>query len=373
MREYRLVSGDGHINEPPNLWKDRLAEKFQSRSPRMEEFEEGDAWIFEGSNAPINFGNNISGGEPVEEHSAWKKWERAPHAGYDPAARLVMQDTDGVDAEVLYPTPRPSLSLFGNRKDPEFHVACIRAYNDWLSDYAKHAPDRLIGAAMITTLGVDSAIEELERSMKLPGMRTPLLGMWPSGKAEISPEDDKFWAAVQELGVPISIHVSLSAGGVVGDGDPNRTRIGARGELRHVSAPAHCLEFINTGVFDRFPKLDVVFAETDSSWVPYVKEQFDDRLKRRNPAIKPDIKHVPSYYFEHNIYTTYITDRYAVKNRHEIGITQIMWSSDYPHTGTDYPHSWDTINDHFQGVPEDEKHAILAGNTARVYKLGNGK
>ena len=62
MRDYRLVSGDGHVNEPPELWKEGLPSKYADRAPRLEHFDEGDAWIFEGAPAPINFGNNINGG-----------------------------------------------------------------------------------------------------------------------------------------------------------------------------------------------------------------------------------------------------------------------------------------------------------------------
>jgi predicted TIM-barrel fold metal-dependent hydrolase len=45
----------------------------------------------------------------------------------------------------------------------------------------------------------------------------------------------------------------------------------------------------------------------------------------------------------------------------------MLWSSDYPHTGADWPNSWKTIEKHFAGVPEEEKHAILAGNALRLY------
>ena len=124
-------------------------------------------------------------------------------------------------------------------------------------------------------------------------------------------------------------------------------------------------------MLDRFPKLNVVFAEVDCSWVPCVKEQFDDRFKRRAGAARADIKHPPSAYFNRNLFFTYITDKYGVINRHHVGLTQMMWSSDFPHTGTDWPNSWKTIEADFVGVPEDEKHAILAGNVARVYHLGN--
>ncbi len=368
----RLVSADGHINEPPDLWVERLPAKFRSRAPRMERFEQGDAWVVEGVAEPINFGHNICGGMPFEQHAPWKRWEDARPGGYDPAARLALQDEDGVDAEIMYPTPRISTAGFSNNSDAEFHLAHIRAYNDWLSEFCSHAPNRLVGTAMMPTTGIRDALDELHRSMALPGMRSPLLGRWPSGEANVTPDDDPFWGAAQEMGIPISIHVGLSAQ-VGGDGDPNRTRPGARGELRHVDAPLRCLEMIQAGVFDRFPDLNVVFAEVDCSWVPYVKEQFDDRFGRRSLAARPNIKNAPSAYFERNLFFTYITDRYGVINRHHVGITQMMWSSDFPHTGTDWPASWKTIEKDFEGVPEDEKHAILAGNAMRVYRMTDGE
>ena len=372
MRDYRLISADGHVNEPPDIWKARLPAKYQERAPHMERFEKGDAWVMEGWQGPINFGFNFSAGIPPEKRSPWKFWEEIPAAGYEPAARLRAQDEDGVDAEVLYPTPRPAAALFSNNGDPQFHVACIRAYNDWLSELCAHDPDRFVGMAMIPTIGVGAAVEELERVMKLPGIGSPYLGMWPNAGPEPTLDDDRFWAAVEEMGVPVSIHISVSAGGSRGDGDTNRTRPGARGELHHIATPGNCLELINTGVFDRFPDLRVVFAECDSGWVPYVKEQFDDRFRRHGPATRPDIKHIPSYYFDHNIFTTFVVDRYAIINRQYVGVSQFMWSGDFAHVVTDWPHSWDTINDHFAGVPDEEKHAILAGNAARVYKMANG-
>jgi predicted TIM-barrel fold metal-dependent hydrolase len=120
-------------------------------------------------------------------------------------------------------------------------------------------------------------------------------------------------------------------------------------------------------VFDRFPGLRLVLVEVDSSWIPYMAEQLDDRFRRAAPALRADIKRLPSEYLGENVLSTFITDRYAVHNRKAIGVTQMMWSSDYPHSGSDWPHSWQTIDDHFEGVPEDEKSTILAGNARRIY------
>ena len=65
-----------------------------------------------------------------------------------------------------------------------------------------------------------------------------------------------------------------------------------------------------------------------------------------------------------------MTDTFGLMNRHAIGVERMMWSSDYPHGGTDWPDSWKQIESDFAGIDSKEKQAILAGNAARLYKLG---
>ena len=64
MREFKLMDGDSHVIEPPDLWQSRVPAKYKDRAPRMERFEKGDAWIIEGAVDPINFGHNVLGGTP---------------------------------------------------------------------------------------------------------------------------------------------------------------------------------------------------------------------------------------------------------------------------------------------------------------------
>ena len=365
---YQLISADSHINEPPDLWTSRVRAQFKARAPRIERLEKGDAWIMEGSPTPINFGNNANGGLPPEQRSAWMRFDEIRRGGFDPRARLLEQAQDGVEAEVLYPTPRVSHNVLANNADVEFHLDCIRAYNDWLSEYASHAPDRLIGIAMMPTTGVAHAIAELERASALPGIRGVLLGRYPNGGLAPMPEDEAFYARAAERRVPLHVHVALAAAPT--DDDPERKKAGARGELRHLDASLRTYEVILTGVFDRHPALDFVFAEVDCGWIPYSKEQFDNRFHRRPKHDRLPIAHPPSFYFEHNIATTYVTDSFGIANRHAVGVERMMWSSDFPHGGTDWPHSRKQIEVDFAGVAAGEKQAILAGNAARIYGLG---
>ena len=82
------------------------------------------------------------------------------------------------------------------------------------------------------------------------------------------------------------------------------------------------------------------------------------------------LRRLPSEYFDDNIASTFITDHYGVANRREVGVTQMMWSSDYPHGGSDWPDSRASIESQMVGVPDDERHLLLAANAMNLYGVG---
>src|SRR5437764_13326058 len=123
----RLISADSHVNEPPDLWVDRVPASLKDRAPRIERFEQGDAWVIEGVRDPINFGMNACAGLRPEEMHGWSRFEDMRHGGYDPAARLDEMDADGVDGEVLYPTS-PLAPGVRETAGVDRHVAFVRAY-----------------------------------------------------------------------------------------------------------------------------------------------------------------------------------------------------------------------------------------------------
>jgi predicted TIM-barrel fold metal-dependent hydrolase len=127
------------------------------------------------------------------------------------------------------------------------------------------------------------------------------------------------------------------------------------------------LQFLEGGVFNRFPDLKIVLAEVDAGWVPYVKEQVDNRVLRREYGAAMRKKRLPSSVIEEHFYYTYITDHFALRNRHAIGVERLMWSTDFPHGGSDWPFSVRTIHADFAGVPGRERDLILAGNAQRLY------
>jgi predicted TIM-barrel fold metal-dependent hydrolase len=362
-RTYRLISGDSHVNEPGDLWTARVPKEFRDRAPRIDRFEQGDAWVIEGVRDPINFGMNACAGLAPNEMHAWSRFDDMRRGGYDPAARLAEMDRDGVDAEVLYPTPRLAQGVVAT-KEPDFHLALVRAYNDWLSEYVALAPERFAGLMLLPNRGAATAVEEMDRVLGRPGIRGVMMGCYPNGTLEVAAEDDAVWARVVEAGVTVNIHVSLS------QHMPASHRAAPPGYGRFFDAPNRIVQMIFAGVFDRFPDLDVVVAEVDCGWVPYFKEQIDNNYRRLDAISDFRITALPSEYVERHLHFTYLTDPFGIANRAAIGVERILWSSDYPHISSDWPHSWAAIESTFSDIAAGERDLILHGNAQRLYGFG---
>jgi predicted TIM-barrel fold metal-dependent hydrolase len=129
-------------------------------------------------------------------------------------------------------------------------------------------------------------------------------------------------------------------------------------------------QLIFTGTFERFPDLHVAMIETGVGWIPHFLEQIDDRYWRNRSWGNIPIKEPPSFYWFRNMSATFITDRNGVQNRYGVGVDNMMWSSDYPHHGNDWPYSRMTIDSMMSHIDRDERRRIVGANAARIFGLG---
>ncbi|MGH7859100.1 MAG: amidohydrolase family protein, partial [Candidatus Binatia bacterium] len=275
-REYKLISGDSHVLEPPHLWKEYMPRKFHDKAPKVvPDGEGGEAWQFSPDVAPAPIGIYASAGRKHEE-VRWTgvTFAAANQGNFRGSERLKEMDQDGVDAEVLFGSAR-MMSHFFSDEDPEFHLAGVHAFNDWVAEeFIKTAPDRLIGCAVMPALGVEAAIREMDRCVNKLGFRAIHMVTFPSVGLKISPADDPFFDAAQTLGVPIEMHVRVMRKiakprpkGVRGDDLTGLANVGV------VDMMTDMPEIIASGVHDRFPRLTWVMVEAGSGWIPYILEQ----------------------------------------------------------------------------------------------------
>jgi predicted TIM-barrel fold metal-dependent hydrolase len=377
MAELQLISSDSHVSEPPNLWVERIDTKYRDRAPKVvinPEGQEGAYFVYEGY-PPHNLAIGLGAGKTPEELAEFLKsgtYADARPGGWDPSQRLEDMELDGVEGDVLYTTL--GFRLFW-LKDAGLQQACFRVYNDWLAEYCSYAPKRLKGLALISIYDPQEGAKELQRCAKM-GLKGAMI--WcspPEDRPYSSPLYDPFWAAAQDLDMPLSLHAITGMERIPWE-------YGAEKRAMRQTVTPHEIEksfsiLILSGVLERFPRLKIVSAENNCGWLPYYLQRMDRGFRRFGPSgtltpwpTKLTLK--PSEYFQRQMYCTFIDDPFGVATRHWSGVDNLMWSSDYPHTASTWPHSRDIIDRDFKDVSEEEKWKIVRGNASKLYGFDLG-
>jgi len=126
-------------------------------------------------------------------------------------------------------------------------------------------------------------------------------------------------------------------------------------------------------VFERFPRLRVAITEGTCIWVPEFLQLLDFRYEETHFAAKlgdyrSHLSMKPSDYFHRNVFLgASCMPRREADLRAEIGVSNIMWGSDYPHPEGTWPETSEQMVATFRGLPPAELEAMLSGNAARVY------
>jgi predicted TIM-barrel fold metal-dependent hydrolase len=377
MTEPKLISADSHVNEPGDLWVERIDKAFRDRAPHVvdniPDRQPGSYLVLEGI-APIHLTQGLGAGKKPEELPQFFQqttYKDARRGGWDPAERLHDMDLDGVEAEVIYTTLGFRQFWF---QDAALQQACFRAYNDWLAEYCAYAPKRLAGLALISLYDIEAAVRELRRCRQM-GLKGAMIWASPPEEQPYSdPLYEPFWAAAQDLNMPLSLHA------ITGMGPESQSRRAMGREIqrldRYLRAVTGADEvkrsltvFIFSGVLERFPGLKLVSAENNIGWLPYVVQAWDRAYETSRYMDSSPLRLKPSEYFHRQVYATYIDDPVGVADRHQIGIDNIMWSSDYPHTASTWPHSQDIVARDFKDVPAEEKWKIVRENVTTLYEL----
>ena len=386
MAKHRIIDADCHILEPPSIWETWLPSKWQEKAPKLvKDPAGGDAWLTAVGGDPDPIGLVATPGMPFDQFRWFGvTYEEARPGCYDGAERLKDMDLDGVHAEILYP-PQRTMSHFLGDDDDDFVLAGVEAYNNFLFDeFCAPDPGRLVGLAQIPSLGIDVAIDSL-RKAKARGAKGILISNWPSGGDSLTRDDDPFWAAAVDEGVPVAVHINIisrrqrsagrkaaaKSGNVLYDMSTEAARAKAIGSMSHVFSmcAGAITQMLFTGVYERFPELQVCWIETGVGWLPHLLESLDDRYWRNRSWGDLPIVEPPSVYWYRNNAASFIADRSGIELRHRVGVENMMWSSDYPHHGNDWPYSRKVIEESMAQVPAEEQALIVGGNAARIWHL----
>jgi predicted TIM-barrel fold metal-dependent hydrolase len=359
--EYEVISADSHVIEPHDLWQQRVDAEFRDRVPRLVHDEDTDRLVCDQADLPpVGLLAGCARGD--DEVRRWD--EDVFVGGYDPDVRLGDLERDGVDAEVLFPT---IAMQFYPIQDITFQWQLFRAYNTWLAeDFCASHPERYKGIAMLNHEDTDVAVAELKRSrdIGLSGVMVPLYA--GEENPYYDPRFDDLWEASVEYGMPINLHAATTRDkskswdkGTPVDG------ILSTYQVQHV-----LMDMILYGLFDRFPDLTVVSAESDVGWAGNLLERADywwqrfRKLASRKYAI---CDRPPSGYWHANVRVTFMRDRTGVLAREVIGTEVMMWGNDFPHHVSTWPNSQAVLGEHFDDQPDEVRQAIVRDNVRALY------
>lgn len=362
MMSASVIDADGHVMETEATWA-ALDTRYEAWRPRWVTDPDGvsrvlmEGRLYQKPHGP---------GRGAPEGLLAPNKKALHNGGVDPHGRLQDMDIEGIDVAILYPT----LGLaVGGFEDAGFATAFCRTYNDWVATYCQASPRRLKGAGLVALQDVAKAVKEVQRCIGQLGMVGVMLPSNVLGNNLSQRAFDPFFAAVQELGVPIGIHTST--------GFYNA----ACGEERFdIFALAHAASFafegmlavasfLCEGIVERFPRLKVVFLEASIGWVPWWLERLDEHFELRGHEM-PEMKMPASEYVQaRECYFSCDPDEKGVPWAvHVVGEDRILYASDYPHWDARFPDSVALIRQR-EDLSDAAKRNILGANAARLYGL----
>ena len=359
--KYFMVSTDGHVQEPFDLWQKRMDVKYRNRLPGVSTDKDGKKYQKTEGFRPLRIRNIKFEGEDGLRNGA----------GTTPEERLKDLAIDGVDAEILF--PNKGLVMWATQ-DVHFSQAMCRVWNDWAWETFADYNDRLAPMACLATGDIPGAIAEIERCADLGfrGLTLPCKPIWGPGSHEHLnynlPEFDPLWQTIQDVDLPMTFHVSTGR-------DP-RTSRGNGGAV--INYAVHSLSptmepianLCASGVLERFPDLRFGSVEAGIGWVPWAVWALDEAYRKHHMFVRPKLSQLPSDFFRSNGFATFQEDKPGLDLMREHNlVSNFMWANDYPHHEGTWPHSAQAIERTMQNLTDEERAQVLGLNAARVFKL----
>jgi len=380
---FKVIDSDMHIVEPADLWQRYMDPRFRDGAP-----------VGSRSNIPRDIGVSLSHGMPSQHRDAqphmlnWfralrehmtpveHEYEFAERRGFDGVSQLQAMDREGIDVAFLYPSRGlfvlgvDSSETAGSAGiDPALATDIARAYNDWLYDFMAPDRKRMYGAAMVAPHDVKAAVAETRRCVEKYGFKAIFLLPGQINKRPWhDPHYDALWAECEQLGIPVVFH----------GGGPDHLNDFGQGlydklmlwhTFSHSLGPmAALVSFAGGGVLERFPRLRAGFLEANCSWAPWLLARLDDHYEEYIGRFEVKLTKLPSEHFRDNCYVSVEADEKPARLLVDyIGDSNVVFSTDYPHPDSKFPHAVEKFLS--MPLPDEVRRKFLWDNCARLYDI----
>lgn len=364
-----LISVDDHVVEPPDMFQNHLHAKYKDAAPRVVVAEDGsDVWLYEGQQLP-NIGLNAVAGKPHEEYGIEPTTFAEMRTGcYDIHDRVKDMNANGVLGSMCFPSfPQFCGQLFARTEDKQVALAMLQAYNDWhVDEWCGSYPGRFIPLALPPVWDPQLMAAEVHR-MAAKGCRAVTFSEnpeklgWPSFHNE---HWDPFWQAVSDTGTVVCLHIGSSSQLTITSVE---APINVMISLQPMNLVQAAADLLWSRVMTEFPLVRFALSEGGIGWIPYFLERVDYVYEHHQAWTGQDLPMKPSDLFRERFITCFIDDASGLKNREDVGIKQMTWECDYPHSDSTWPESPERLAKSLAGIPDDEIRAITYQNAMRLF------
>lgn len=366
-----LVSVDDHVVEPPHLFDDRLERKFLDRAPKVITQADGaEVWTFNGSIIP-NIGLNAVAGRPKEEYGVEPTTYTEMRPGcYDIDERVKDMNAGGMLGSMCFPSfPGFAGRLFAAAEDKELALAVTRAYNDWhVDEWCGTHPGRFIPMGLPILWDADLCAKEIHR-LAAKGCHSITFTENPATLGFPSFHDeywDPMWRALEETGTVLSVHLGSSGKlSITAANAPIDVMI----TLQPMNVCQAAADLLWSRVIKKFPGVKIALSEGGTGWIPYFLDRLDRTYDMHHLWTGQDFGgKLPSEVFRERFLTCFISDPIGVKLRDEIGIDNISWECDYPHSDSSWPSAAEELEGVMAGVPDEDVNKITYENAMKWFQ-----
>ena len=400
MNEFpKIISVDDHVVEPPTVWTDRLPAKYLDTGPRIErrrvgkmkfiggkfaarpapagegEGPEVDWWFYEKLARPL-LRLDAAVGVPREEVTVKGiTYEDMRPGAFSVKPRLEDMDVNWTEAQMCFPTfPRFCGQTFSEAEDKDLALLCVKAYNDWMVEdwCGPDAQGRLIPLTLIPLWDAQLAADEVHRNAAR-GVHAVCFSEIPPflGLPSIHDEDgywDPFLRACAETQTVINMHIGSSSKmpSTSADAPP---AVGST--LTFANACYSLVDWLMSGVFNRFPDLVIAYSEGQIGWIPYILNRADTVWEENRGwgGVAEKVLEPPSELFRKHVYGCFFDDPHGLKALDEIGVDNVTYESDYPHSDSTWPNTRQIAEEQMKGLDDDVIRKLVRGNAIRMLHL----
>ncbi|MEQ8660811.1 MAG: amidohydrolase family protein [Gammaproteobacteria bacterium] len=379
MTEYTIIDVDTHVSEAADLWTSRVPARWRDAVPRVGTDARGIDYWYLGKQPIAKVGLAATAGRGSMKTPPRGFADMHPGAA-DPHARLAYMDTLGIWAMVLY----PNVGGFGNQAflrlgDAELMLTCVKAYNDWQTEWAAAAPERLLPITSLPFWDITAAVAEVRRGAAL-GHRGILFTGEPHAFGQPvlgDPHWNPLWEVACELDLPVSFHIG--SGNM--EGGLNRDKLKLYGRMATFTELSveffmkngiQLSDLLMSGVLARYPDIRFVSVESGIGWIPFLLEALDYQFEGNEVrSERADLELLPSQYFARNVYGCYWFEQVAPRRLlDKVGVDNILFETDFPHPTSLYGEQVsERIASGLAECDADTRRKILWDNAARLYKV----